>query len=82
MMRTASTGSPIAFATSDEARTIYGRSDRMLWHKIQKYRDDTPTGRNRNVWAALSYLTGFLNHIGVGTANVAPPPVPMDTRQG
>jgi len=54
----------------------------MLWHKIQKYRDDTPTGRNRNVWAALSYLTGFLNHIGVGTANVAPPPVPMDTRQG
>jgi len=54
----------------------------MLWHKIQKYRDDTPTGRNRNVWAALNYLTGFLNHIGVGTANVAPPPVPMDTRQG
>jgi len=79
-----SNGSPIVFATSDEARTIYGRSDRMLWHKIQKYRDDTATGRNRNVWAALSYLTGFLNSIGVGTANVAQPPVPaapMDTRE-
>ena len=79
-----SSGSPIVFATSDEARTIYGRSDRMLWHKIQKYRDDTATGRNRNVWAALSYLTGFLNSIGVGTANVAQPPVPaapMDTRE-
>jgi tRNA(Arg) A34 adenosine deaminase TadA len=76
--------SPINFATSGEARTIYGHSDRMLESKIQKYRDETTNGRNRNVWAALSYLTGFLNHIGIGTEHVAQPPVlavPMDTRE-
>jgi tRNA(Arg) A34 adenosine deaminase TadA len=85
MLDTANTGSPIDFATSDKARTIYGHSDRMLERKIQKYRDNTATGRNHNVWAALSYLTGFLNSIGVGTENVAQPPVPaapMDTHEG
>jgi hypothetical protein len=30
--------------------------------------------KNRNVWAVLSYLTGFLNHIGVPTDALASPP--------
>ena len=67
-------GSPIDFATSPEARTIFHRSDRMLKRKIVKNRDDARNDRNRNVWKVLSYLTGFLNHIGVRTEALAAPP--------
>lgn len=67
-------GSIINFATSPDARAVYNRSDRMLDAKIAKYADGARNDRNRNVWAALSYLTGFLNHINVPTTPLAPPP--------
>jgi tRNA(Arg) A34 adenosine deaminase TadA len=66
-------GSVIDFATSDPARVIYNRSDRMFEAKIDKYDTGNPDVRNRNVWAVLSYLTGFLNQIGVATPQLAPP---------
>ena len=64
----------IDFASSDRARDDYTRSNRMLETKIRKYADTQRTGKNRNVWAVLSYLTGFLNHIGVVTDGLQPPP--------
>ena len=67
-------GSIIDFATSDTARDDYRRSNRMFEAKIRKYADDHRTDKNRNVWSVLSYLTGFLNHIGVATDGLAPPP--------
>jgi hypothetical protein len=45
----------------------------MFEAKIRKYASAERTGKNRNVWAVLSYLTGFLNHIGVPTDALAPP---------
>jgi tRNA(Arg) A34 adenosine deaminase TadA len=64
----------IDFASSDRARDDYTRSNRMLETKIRKYAHTQRTGKNRNVWAVLSYLTGFLNHIGVVTDGLQPPP--------
>jgi tRNA(Arg) A34 adenosine deaminase TadA len=66
-------GSVIDFATSNDARDIYHRSDRMLEGKIAKYADDRRNDLNRNVWAVLSHLTTFLNDIGVPTRQLAGP---------
>jgi tRNA(Arg) A34 adenosine deaminase TadA len=66
-------GSVIDFATSDTARDIYHRSDRMLEGKIAKYADDRRNDLNRNVWAVLSHLTTFLNDINVPTTRLAGP---------
>ncbi|MBV8276279.1 MAG: hypothetical protein JO170_13615 [Verrucomicrobia bacterium] len=46
----------------------------MFEAKIRKYASTERTDENRNVWAVLSYLTGFLNYIGVRTNGLAPPP--------
>jgi hypothetical protein len=43
-------GSVIDFATSDNARDIYHRSDRLFEGKIARYADDQRNNRNRNVW--------------------------------
>jgi tRNA(Arg) A34 adenosine deaminase TadA len=64
----------IDFASGNTAREDYTRSNRMLEAKIRKYADTQRTGKNRIVWAVLSYLTGFLNHIGVVTDGLQPPP--------
>jgi hypothetical protein len=66
-------GSIIDFASSDTARDDYTRSNRMFEAKIRKYASTNRTDKNRNVWAVLSYLTGFLNHIGVPTDALEPP---------
>jgi len=66
-------GSIIDFASSETARDDYTRSNRMLEAKIRKYASTQRTDKNRNVWAVLSYLTDFLNHIGVRTDGLAPP---------
>lgn len=63
----------IDFASSNTARDDYARSNRMFEAKIRKYASTQRTDKNRNVWAVLSYLTGFLNHIGVPTDGLAPP---------
>ena len=68
-------GSIINFNSSEKARDDYEHSNRMFVAKIRKYASSQQTDKkNRNVWAVLSYLTGFLNHIGVPTDGLAPPP--------
>ena len=65
--------SVIDFGASDAARDAYHRSDRMLERKIQKYAAANRNDKNSNVWSVLSYLTGFLDRIGVNTPQLAGP---------
>lgn len=63
--------SPIDFATSESARSLYESSDTDLDRKIAKYKGDT--SKNANVWPVLAYLTKFLNANNVPTEKLDPP---------